>query len=589
MLIDCLIRNTTITTTTKPSNRNRLWRDFVRQHLGLVLIATPMMMLVAASTSAYPLLVNFAFQLLEAADRRIFTLVPATLIAIATVKAIALYGQVLLTNALALRVVRDLQSTMFAHVQKMDMAQLTADAGGLLVSKFTNDVNLAKEALVRASNNLVRDLLVVVGSLGAMLYLNWKLALIILVIYPLATLPVILLGKRVRAISHAAQQQLGELTALLVESIGGNAMIRSFGLEVREQNRADLGFAARYRLAMRLTATKAAVDPFLEILGAVALATILGYAGLRALSGNSAVPELMGFITAVATMAPAARALGTLNVVWQEGMAAVGRAFELLDETPKVVAPTNAKALKIDQGTIEFTNVTFAYGADDPALIDLSFTAPAGKTLALVGPSGAGKTSIFNLLLRFYDANTGHIRMDQQDIANVQLPSLRNAISLVSQHPVLFDDTVRANIGFGNPEASDQQIEDAAKNAAALDFILELPLGFATKVGENGNRLSGGQRQRIAIARAILKDAPILLLDEATSALDSNAETQVQQALAKLSVGRTTLVIAHRLATVQNADQILVLDQGRVVETGTHKTLLAQNGLYASLAKRQLR
>ncbi|MBL1430795.1 MAG: ABC transporter ATP-binding protein [Robiginitomaculum sp.] len=552
-------------------------------------IAIPLMVLVAGATSAYPLLVNFAFQLLETADRRIFTLLPAALLSVAIIKALALYGQVLLTNALALRVVRDLQNAMFLRVQKMDMAKLNADAGGLLVSKFTNDVNLAKEALVRASNTMVRDLLVVIGSLGAMLYLNWKLALVILVIYPLATVPVILLGRKVRAISLAAQHQIGELTAMLTESISGASMVRSFSLEDHEKTRAGAGFAERYRLAMRLTATKAGVDPFLEVLGALALATILGYAGLRALAGGSAIPELMGFITAVATLAPAARALGTLNIVWQEGMAATARAYEILDDKPTITSKDSAPKLQIKQANIEFKQIQFSYGSDIAALNNLSFNAKAGQTLALVGPSGAGKTSIFNLLLRFYNADSGLITIDGQDISKQQLASLRRSISLVAQNPILFNDTVRANIAFGNPAATDSQIEAAAKNAAALSFIKELPLGFDTMVGENGNRLSGGQRQRIAIARAIIKDAPILLLDEATSALDSNAEAQVKDALAKLSVGRTTLVIAHRLATVQNADNILVLENGKIVESGNHKALLANNGLYAELAKKQLR
>jgi len=551
------------------------------------LVATPLMVLVAASTSAYPLLVNFAFQLLESKDPRIFTLIPIALVAVAIIKAIALFGQVLLTNALALRVVKDLQNAMFGHVHKMDMAQLMNDAGGMLVSRFTNDVNLAKEALVRASNNLVRDVLVVIGSLGAMLYLNWKLAAIILIVYPLATLPVVFLGRRVRSISLAAQRQIGQLTAMLTESIAGSAMVRSFGLQSHEQARAKASFAERYRLAMKLTTTKAAVDPFLEVLAALALALVLGYAGLRALSGNSAIPELMGFITAVATLAPAARALGTLNVVWQEGMAAIGRAFALLDEPPTITSKPDATELLVQNGDVVFKNIQFSYDTKTQALRDVSFNAPAGKTLALVGPSGAGKSSIFNLLLRFYDPQSGKVEVDGQNICNVQLPSLRQAISVVSQHPVLFDDTVSANISFGKPDASKAEIEQAAKDADAFEFIQELPKGFANKVGENGNRLSGGQRQRIAIARAILKDAPILLLDEATSALDTRAEAKVQAALDRLATGRTTLVIAHRLSTVQMADHILVLSEGRIVEQGDHKTLLANNGLYAKLAERQ--
>ncbi|VAW00559.1 Lipid A export permease/ATP-binding protein MsbA [hydrothermal vent metagenome] len=552
-------------------------------------MAIPAMVVVAATTTAYPLLVSFAFQLLETKDPRILTLIPVALITVATIKAIALYLQVLMTNALGLRVVKDLQLAMFTKVQGLDVAQLADTAGGLLVSRFINDVNLAKEALVRASNNLVRDVLVILGALAAMLYLNWQLALIVLLLYPLASLPVIWLGKRVRALSLAAQHQIGELTALLTESFAGTQMVRTFALEQREQARAKDGFIQRYKLAIQLTATKAAVDPFLEVLGALALAVVLGFAGWRAMSGVSVIPELMGFITALATLAPSARALGTLNAVWQEGMAAMGRAFALLDQTPQITNIKAAKPLRFKTGEVRLDNVSFAYGQDQPALRGVSLTAKPGQTLALVGPSGGGKTSVFNLLLRLYDPQQGQVLIAGQDIAKAELASVRQAISVVAQHPVLFDDTVRANIAFGKLSASDAQIEAAAKAAAAFDFISALPNGFDSKVGENGNRLSGGQRQRIAIARAILKDAPILLLDEATSALDSTNEAQVQQALAKLCAGRTTLVIAHRLATVQNADQILLLEQGQIVERGTNAELLALNGKYTKLAEGQLR
>ncbi len=585
----CLTRNTIITTTTEPDARLRLWRRFVRPHQGLLLLALPLMVVVAAATSAYPLLISFAFKLLEAGDPRILTLIPLGFIGFALTKALALYGQILLTNALALRTVRDLQSAMFAHVQDMDIAQLNQDASGLLVSRFTNDVNLAKEALVRVSNNLVRDALSVVGLLGAMLWMNWKLALIILLVYPLATFPVIWLGRRVRALSDAAQHQIGRMTALLSESIAGTQMVRSFGLESREQSRAKTSFAERYQLAMQLTRTKAAVDPFLEVLGAAALAAVIAYAGWRAMSGNSAIPELMGFIAALAAMAPAARAIGTLNAVWQEGMAAITRAFTLLDEIPTITSRPDAKPLVINSGEVRLEAINFAYGEDSPALSNFSITAKPGQTLALVGPSGAGKSSIFNLLLRFYDPQSGQVLLDGTDISTCDLASLRHAISVVSQHPVLFDDTVRANIVFGRSEANDQQIRAAAQGAAALTFIESLPHGFETRVGENGNALSGGQRQRIAIARAILKDAPILLLDEATSALDGATEAKVQDALAKLMQNRTTLVIAHRLATVRNADLIVVLDHGQVVEQGKHDSLLAQGGLYTKLAGAQLR
>jgi subfamily B ATP-binding cassette protein MsbA len=547
------------------------------------------MMLVAASAIAYPWLMQKAFEMLETGDARILTLIPMALVAISAIKALALYGQIVLTNAMSLRAVRSLQQALFAHLQALDIAQLGADAGGLLVSRFTNDVNLIKEALVRASNNLLRDALTLLGALGYMFWANWKMALIILIVYPLATLPIGWIGKRVRALSQAAQQQLGELTALLGESIAGTQMVRSFELEAHEQERANAGFLKRYQLALQLTTTKAMIDPLLEVLGALALAAALAYAGQKALGGASAVPELMGFVTALAILAPSARALGSLSAVWQEGAAAASRAFAVLDMEPTLLAPNNAKPLQVSKGQIEFDQIRFSYDDQIAALANISFAIAPGQTLALVGPSGGGKTSIINLLLKFYAPQSGKITIDGQDISQCSLSSLRHAIALVGQHPILFDDTVRANIAFGQLDASEEDIRAAAKSASALRFILALPNGFDTKVGENGHRLSGGQRQRISIARAILKDAPILLLDEATSALDSRSEAEVQTALEKLAHGRTTLVIAHRLSTVQRADQIMVLDQGKLVEAGTHAQLLVNNGLYASLAEGQFR
>ncbi len=538
---------------------------------------------------AYPFIVQTAFSWIEAADPRAIYVIPLALISIAAVKALALFGQVVLINALSLRTIKDLQSALFAHILKMDIAQLNVDAGGVLVSRFTHDVNLAKEALVRLSTNVFRDGLSVLGALGFMFWSNWKMALVIILLYPLAGIPVLWLGQRVRALSLAAQHQIGELTALLNESIAGAQMIRTFQLEPSEQERAEQGFAKRYHLAMKLTMTKAAIDPFLEILGALALALALAYAAMRAQNNHSAVPELMGFITALAILAPAARALGTLNAVWQEGRSAIFRTFALLDQQPSITNIENAKALRIQNGSIDFANIQFSYHGDLSALGGLTLSVQPGKTLALVGPSGGGKTSIFNLLLRFYDPQSGQISIDGQDICQLDLHSLRKQIALVSQNPILFDDTIAANIKFGKPTASLDEVKAAAKAASALDFIENSENGFDTKIGENGHRLSGGQRQRINIARAILKDAPILLLDEATSALDTQAEQQVQGALAKLSKGRTTLIIAHRLSTVREADQIAVIENGKVAELGDHTTLLAQKGLYAQLVDAQLR
>jgi len=358
-------------------------------------------------------------------------------------------------------------------------------------------------------------------------------------------------------------------------------------LEDHEQKRAAKGFEERRHLNLKLVKRKAQIDPVLEIAGGIAFAAVLAFAGWRASTTGSPIANLIGFISALAVMAPSLRAIGTLSAVWQEGVAALDRIFDLMDTPPKIIVKPDAKPLVITQGDVRFANVKLSYGKANTVLEDISFTVRAGETLALVGPSGAGKTSVLNLIPRLFDPDAGEISIDGSPIDQVTLASLRRAMALVSQDAVLFDGTILDNIAFGRLGASNDDIIAAAKLADAHDFIEEQPKGYATQVGENGHRLSGGQRQRIALARALLKNAPILLLDEATSALDANTETRVQDALEHLSHGRTTIMIAHRLASVRRADHILVLHEGRVVEQGNHKTLIAAGGLYSRLAKEQ--
>jgi len=565
----------------------RLWRERLAPRWRLVVLAVALSALTAAAASSYALMVHWAVGMLERQDARVVWLAPLVIVGVTGVRGLSLYLQTLQTNKLALKIMQDLQESMYARLVRADFARLICEPVGSLVSRFTNDITLLREALVRAANNLLRDTLTVIGTVAMMFYFDWMLALLVLIVYPLAALPVIRIGNMLRKTSSRAQHQMGEVTSFLEESFSGARMVKTYQLESYETERSKMAFLERFRLALSLTASKARVDPILEVVGGLAFGGVLGFAGWRISQGAASIADFTGFIAAIGIMAPAVRALGTLSAVAQEGFAVLNRVFAAIDEPDRVLEKPGAKPLVVTRGDVKLDNVSFAYGEDAPALADISVTAKAGRTIAFVGPSGSGKTTIINLIPRLYDPTKGVVSIDDQDLRNVTAQSVRNAVSLVSQDVTLFDDTVRANIAFGRLDATDDAIIAAAKSADAHDFIMALPDGYATSVGPRGGQLSGGQRQRIAIARAILKDAPILLLDEATSALDAEAEARVQDALKRLAEGRTTLVIAHRLATVRDADWIYVMDEGQVAEEGRHDDLVARDGLYARLSRLQ--
>ncbi len=567
----------------------RLWADHLagrRRELVLVFI---LMAVVAGVTGLYPLVIDWTFDLFTARDPRVIWLVPILAVAVTMVKGIATYGQNVMTERLVQRTTADMQKRMFAHLLAADFGQVTAAPAGVLISRFVNDVALIRAALQRALNNMVRDVLTIAALVAAMLYLDWMLSLVVFIVYPIAALPIVAIGKRLRRVSKVTQEHLGEITTLLGESLTGIRMVKTYGLETYERRRADGAFERLYELYMRATRNRARLDPILEVLGGVAVAGVIAFAGWRMVTGGGTVGTFTGFVTALLMAAQPVRAVGTLNSVVQEGMAALERIYALLDQAPTVIDGPDAGDLQPGGGRIELRGVGFGYEPGAAALDGIDLVVPAGRTVALVGRSGAGKSTVFNMIPRLFDVGAGAVLIDGQDVRQVTLASLRSAITLVSQDAILFDDSVRANIAFGRPDADDAAIEAAARAAAAHDFITRLPQGYGTLVGERGTRLSGGERQRIALARAILRDAPILLLDEATSALDAESEKLVQEALERLAAGRTTLVIAHRLATVRRADLICVLDRGRVVEQGSHDDLMALDGLYARLSRMQFR
>ncbi len=517
----------------------------------------------------------------------IFKIVPL-IMGVTLISALSLFLQVILSNSVALNVVGDLQKHMFASLQNADFVRFQKDATGHIVSRFTNDVNLVSQALLRTLNNLVRDVLKIMFLIAVMLYYDWQVTALVLLIYPLAIYPIIKISKMIRGTSHAAQDQIGEITAQLSESLNGARMIRAYGLEAHETTRLNQAFDRRIRLYLKLVTDKARVDPIFEVLGGLAIAGVLIFGIWRVehtpdFTGTS-YGDLVGILAALGLIAPPIRALGTLNNVVQEGLAAVSRIFEIIDTRPDITDTPQALTLKDPLGHIAFKKVSFQYADATHALTDISFEAKPGTRIALVGPSGGGKSTLINLLPRLYDVSAGAIEIDGVNIDKFSLESLRASMALVSQDVTLFEDSIAANIGFGDLSASRDDIIAAAKAADAHDFITRLGAGYDTILGQDGQTLSGGQRQRLSIARAVLRDAPILLLDEATSALDSQSEHNVQAAIDRLSHGRTTLIIAHRLSTIKCADMIHVMENGRIVESGTHKKLIAKrNGIYAKL------
>lgn len=553
------------------------------------------MVIVAATGGAYPALISHVFgQLSGDAGTPFYApylgegviVIPALIILLASIKACAMYFQILSINALALRITTDMQKAMFSHLVDAELSLHLSSPAGSFISRLMNDLMLVREAVVRLANNLVRDALTIIVMVGVMFWFSWSLSVLVLAVYPLAMRPIITIGRKQRHASTALQEHNASLTALLTESLQGIRMVKAYQLESTEKNRAFAAFEALYSRLVALLAGRARIDPILEALGGVAVAGVIGLATWQVSQGQMQTSDVIGFITALVMLVQPVRAMGTLNAVSEEGAAALSRIYDLLDRKNSLSEASEPLKFVPQSGDVTFANVSFSYG-DDTVLKDISFTAKAGQMVALVGPSGAGKSTILNLIPRFFDADKGQITIDGADVREMSFDSLRQAIALVSQDAVLFDDTIAANIGFGRAGSTMDEIMTAARNAAADSFIQKMDGGYDADVGATGNRLSGGQKQRIAIARAMIRNAPVLLLDEATSALDAHSEQQVQKALDRLSAGRTSIVIAHRLASIIHADQILVMDKGQIVERGRHDELLAKNGLYAELCRLQ--
>ena len=564
----------------------RLWREHVRRHKARLLLVLALTAVMAGTTALYPVVIDHAFDMFAHRDPRILYQIPVLVVLVSSVKAAAQYFQNVEVQRIVLLTIRGLQERMFGHLARADLARIERDAPAQIAARFTTDAAIIRDSLTRAVNG-VADAVTVLGLIVSMLYLDWLLSLIAAALYPLAAVPIQRIGKRVRRASGGMQERMGETAALLNESFAQARTVRAYRLEAAESARAEAAFAALYRALLRMSKSRSRVDPVLEVLGGGAVALVIGFAGWRAATGSQTIGNFTGFVAALLIAARPLRALGSLNAALQEGLAGLARVFTVVDEKPRIADAPGARPLPPGAGQVSFEAVRFAYPDGRIGLDGLSFEAAPGKTVALVGHSGSGKSTALALILRLYDVAAGAVRIDGVDVRAVTLASLREAIAYVSQEALLFDDTIAANIRMGRPGATEAEIEAAAQ-AAAGGFIAELPEGFATKVGPGGQRLSGGQRQRVALARALLRDPRILLLDEATSALDTESEAAVQAALARLRKGRTTIIVAHRLSTVRDADLVVALADGRAVEQGTHTSLLAKGGLYARLLGSQM-
>ncbi len=564
----------------------RLWREEIRRHLPRLLLILVLTALMAGTTALYPVVIDHAFSMFTHKDPRILYQIPALVVVVTTVKALAQYFQNVQVQNTVLLVIRGLQGRMFAHLMRADLARVEREAPAQLAARFTTDATVIRDSLTRAVNG-VADAITVLGLVGSMLYLDWELSLIGAALYPLAAVPIQRIGKRIRRASGGMQERMGEAATMLNESFAQARTVRAYRLEGTETARAEAAFAQLYRALLRMTRSRAAVDPVLEVLGGAAVALVIGFAGWRAAVGGHTIGNFTGFVAALLIASRPLRALGSLNAALQEGLAGLIRVFRVIDEPPGIVDPPAATPLPAGRGLVAFEDVRFHYADGRAGLAGLSFTAAPGTTVALVGPSGAGKSTALALIPRLHDVSAGAVRIDGADVRQVSLSSLRDAIAYVGQDTLLFDDTVAANIRMGRPGATEAEVTAAAEAAAAAGFIAALPEGYATRVGPGGQRLSGGQRQRVVLARALLRDPRILLLDEATSALDTESESLVQDALARLRHGRTTIVVAHRLSTVRDADLVVAMDAGRAVEQGTHAELLARDGLYARLVRSQ--
>jgi subfamily B ATP-binding cassette protein MsbA len=566
----------------------RLWREYISHHRLRIVFAMGCMGISAGATAInawvlQPVLDDIFLR----SDTSMLVFLPLLILGLTVLKGATGYLQMVQMKFVGQRISTDMQLTLYHHLLTADISFFANQSSARLTTRFSNDIQIVRRSLTTFLSSFAREIVTLLGLLGVMFYQSPVMAIVAFTIFPVMVFPVIKLGKKMRQLATKTQEEMGHFVTSLNDTFHAIRIVKAYHNESLESTKARSAMERLFSLYIHAARLESTSAPIMECFTGVAIALVIWYGGYQVLHHQTTPGAFFSFIGAMIMAYRPMKSLSGLTASTQEGLAAVARFYRMLGIRPKVKEVAKPKPLVLKKGAVELKNISFHYEKGMPVLKGVSLTAPAGKKVALVGASGGGKTTIFNLILRFYDPESGIIRIDGQDISKVTFNSLRSVVGIVTQDSLLFDDTIRSNIAYGKPSATEEEIIRAAKAAAAHDFIAKLPQGYDSMIGQHGVRLSGGQRQRIAIARAMLKNAPILLLDEATSSLDTASEHHVQKALDRLMVGRTTLVIAHRLSTVKDADTIHVVENGTIVESGSHEALLKKKGEYARLYERQ--
>ncbi len=568
---------------------NRIFRTQVKKYIPELSITFVFIILTSLTTAATAWLLDPAIkEIFENKNRQMLYLIPLAIVFTFIIKAFSIYGTRIITIKVGIKIIKNIQTLMAQKFLLSDISHITKKHSGKYLSNFTNDITILFTVLTGVVVTLFKETFTLIALLGLMFYHDWQLSLLAMIMIPVAAISSKNIGKKMGKKVHVSLEASDKFMKFLSEIIKGSWLIKIYQKEEDELKKISMIIDERFKAIRKVEQTRLGAGPIMEIISAVAIAIVVFFAGYRSIQGAITLGEFVSFLAALMLAYQPVRALAGINVGIQEGITAAKRIYEIIDQKNEIFNDENAPSLKLKNATLEFKNISFTYPDGTHALKNLSAIIEGGKKVGLVGVSGSGKTTFLNLIPRFFNLKHGTILIDDQNINSINLNSLRKEISIVSQDVILFDDTIRSNILYGNASASNDEIINACKFAAAQDFVEKLPNKYETIIGENGIKLSGGQKQRLSIARAILKDSPIILLDEATSSLDSESEAVIQKAIENLTKNKTTIIIAHRLSTIMNCDKILVFDSGQIVDEGSHEFLVKNSSIYKNLYEKQI-